>query len=305
MHKSKGLEFPVVILPILSADLHPTKSTYFIKSDEFTLYSQLSKSSPIDAVIQFTSLEHAQMEMDVVNLHYVAMTRPQERLYIHNPFTMSTFGDVFHKCISQIEGTKTVGDKLLFISEKGTKNSDIDLNETLDQFYIPKNSTDNLWFPNIALQDREDLLLSDILSDEQRFGNQFHLSISQINSKDEIEDLLNSLEQSGEIEMAFKPRLKKSLENLFSSVEYKELFASAESILNEQTFIVSENEQLRPDKIILKKNATLVVDYKTGIRKKKDVQQVRLYKKLLSEVGYTNVSGYIFYTNENVLEQIH
>lgn len=306
MHKSKGLEFPVVILPSMDTNFHSTLSEYFIKSDEFTLYSKLSEKSPVDAIKEFTETEHAQMEMDIVNLYYVAMTRPQERLYVHNPFKTKTFGEIFHNCLLQLDGIEVEENILHYHSEKGEKELNTNKNNVdEDQFYIPKNSTDNLWFPDIALQDKEDLLLSDMLSDEQRFGNQFHLSIAQINSKNEIDDLLNSLEQSGEIEAAFKPRLKDALENLFTSTEYNQLFASADNILNEQTFIVSENELLRPDKIILKKNATIVIDYKTGIRKKKDVKQVQLYKKLLSEVGYNNVSGYIFYTNENALEQIH
>ena len=306
MHKSKGLEFPVVILPNLDTNFHSTLSEYFIKSDEYTLYSKLSEKSPVDAIKEFTEIEHAQMEMDIVNLYYVAMTRPQERIYIHNPFKTKTFGEVFHNCLLQLKGIEVENDTLYYHSEKGkgrVKKENSLLEE--DQFYIPKTSSDNLWFPDIALQDKEDLLLSELLSDEQRFGNQFHLCIAQINAKNEIVNLLNSLEQSGEIETAFKPRLKDALENLFTSNEYNQLFASAENILNEQTFIVSENEQLRPDKIILKQNDTVVIDYKTGLRKKKDLKQVQLYKKLLSEVGYPNVKGFIFYTNENALEQIH
>ena len=304
IHKSKGLEFPVVIIPSIDADLSRTMGDFFVQSSTFLLHTNLSGSSAIKAVAEFTELESNQIMMDKVNLLYVAMTRPVERLYILNHYRKSTLGRLFQNAFDLIEGAEMTdsGYELRLGTDQRTT---VKSKEESNQFFIPKQSSDNLWFPDIALQDREELIEEPVLSDEQRFGNQFHLAISKIHFKDEIEIKLHALIQAGEVEAQFEADLHTSLIELFDSENYIELFNGATRVLSEQAFIVSKSEQLRPDLIILKKDCTIVVDYKTGIPKQKDVKQVKMYKKVLTEVGYPAVQSYLFYTHSNDLQLIN
>ncbi len=303
IHKSKGLEFPVVIIPNIDATISNAKGEFFIQSSKFLLHTNLSKNSAIKVVTEFSEMEVNQAMMDKVNLLYVAMTRPIERLYIFNYYRKSTLGSLFQQSFETIEGGEINGDdyELVIGSDIRSKTKEI---ETTDQFFVPKQSSDNLWFPDIALQDRDELITEPLLSDEQRFGNQFHLAISTIHFKDEIAQKLAALIQAGEVEAQFELDLKNSLIELFDSENYIELFDGAIRVLSEQGFIVSKSEQLRPDLIILKKDCTIVVDYKTGLPKQKDVKQVKLYQKVLTEVGYPAVKSYLFYTHNNDLQLI-
>lgn len=303
IHKSKGLEFPVVIIPNIDSDLSKVSGEFFVQSPKFLLHTNLSKSNTIKAVQTFTETELNQRMMDKINLLYVAMTRPIERLYVFNHHKKSTLGAYFQDAFETIEGAQINGDEYelqIGNEERSTKK----LEEGNDQFYIPKPSSDNLWFPDIALQDREELITEPFLSDEQRFGNQFHLAISKIHFKDEIEAKLTSFIQSGEVEAQFESKLNASLIELFDSENYINLFDGAIRILPEQAFIVSKSEQLRPDLIIEKKDSTIVVDYKTGLPKAKDIKQVQLYKKVLTEIGFPNVNAFLFYTHKNDLQLI-
>ena len=304
IHKSKGLEFPVVIIPSIDADLSRTMGDFFVQSSTFLLHTNLSGSSAIKAVAEFTELESNQIMMDKVNLLYVAMTRPVERLYILNHYRKSTLGRLFQNAFDLIEGAEMT-DSAYELRLGTDQRTSVKSKEESDQFFIPKQSSDNLWFPDIALQDREELIEEPVLSDEQRFGNQFHLAISKIHFKDEIEIKLHALIQAGEVEAQFEADLHTSLIELFDSENYIELFNGATRVLSEQAFIVSKSEQLRPDLIILKKDCTIVVDYKTGIPKQKDVKQVKMYKKVLTEVGYPAVQSYLFYTHSNDLQLIN
>lgn len=303
IHKSKGLEFPVVIIPNIDASISNPKGDFFVQSNKFLLHTNLSKSSAIKVVTEFSEMETNQVMMDKVNLLYVGMTRPIERLYIFNHYRKSTLGAIFQDSFNALEGSEINGDEyeLRIGSDKRSERKEV---EQTDQFFIPTQSSDNLWFPDIALQDREELIFEPVLSDEQRFGNQFHLAISTIHFKDEIARKLHSMIQAGEIEAQFEADLHKALIELFNSENYIHLFDGAIRVLSEQAFIVSKSEQLRPDLIIEKKDCTIVVDYKTGLPKQKDVKQVKMYKKVLTEVGYPSVESYLFYTHSNDLQLI-
>jgi hypothetical protein len=82
------------------------------------------------------------------------------------------------------------------------------------------------------------------------------------------------------------------------------LLKDATKISNEQVIIIGPTETKRPDKIIFKENETIVLDFKTGLSTKKNEKQVSMYKKVLSEMNFTNVKGYLFYTGSLELQEI-
>jgi len=82
------------------------------------------------------------------------------------------------------------------------------------------------------------------------------------------------------------------------------LISDAIKISNEQSIIIGPNETKRPDKIIFKENETIVLDFKTGLATKNNEKQVSMYKKVLSEMHFKNVKGYLFYTGNLQLQEI-
>ena len=63
-------------------------------------------------------------------------------------------------------------------------------------------------------------------------------------------------------------------------------------------------QQRRPDRIMLRDNQMIVVDFKFGKPKNSHQQQVRQYMDLLSRMGYTGISGYLWYVDENKIEKV-
>jgi hypothetical protein len=171
-------------------------------------------------------------------------------------------------------------------------------------FFEPLSSKDNLWFPEISLQDSVDLAEPDQLSTEQRFGNQFHLAMAAIENQATISLTLAELVKSGDIEHTFLPDIEKKINAIYAISEFNELFHDAHEILNEQSIIIDETSIKRPDRIILKNHETIVLDYKTGIPTKKDEKQVREYVKTLQQMNMPSVKGYLFYTSLNELRPI-
>ena len=60
----------------------------------------------------------------------------------------------------------------------------------------------------------------------------------------------------------------------------------------------------RPDRVIIRGGETIVVDYKFGEERKGYRWQVGRYMKLLRQMGYSRVKGYLWYVKNNKVEQI-
>jgi len=295
IHKSKGLEFPVVMMPTLNFKIK-VKNTFLVQSDDYLIYKVPSQNEVLDTLRTIYSEELTQVETDFINLCYVGMTRPVERLYILNKFEKNTFGEVFHAALEPIPEVKTT-DKALNInlgSRKREQRLDYSSKSIL---FEPKNVKDNLWFPDISLQDHSRLGLSDYLSKEMQFGIQFHLLASRIEHIDDLDQILENGIKSGEIEKINASELKVKLSRLIYSSDYQDLFSDKKMVLNEQAILVDENTVVIPDKIIVKENETIIIDYKTGLPENKDIKQIIGYKDVLEDMSYPNVKCYLYYSS--------
>lgn len=298
IHKSKGLEFPVVIVPFLDFSVTIKKNSRFLlEASDLILYSNLSQSSLIPEVRQLNADEKSQIFTDKVNQCYVALTRPKERLYIMNIHKPKSFGAIFHHRVETLFELNENGKMILGERERSIQK----ITEEVNNFFIPESLTDKLWFPDIALQDKEELLRGDRLSREQRFGNQFHLAMSLVNHVDDISNTLEYMTKNGSVESEFTAEIAARIQSAFELMEFRELFTDALEILNEQTIILDENTQERPDKLILKEHETIVVDYKTGLPSPKDTKQIQRYIATLNSMGLPSVKGYIYYSAKNEL----
>ena len=304
IHKSKGLEFPVVILPSIDFSTKMnTRSKHLVEIDDKIIYTTTSKDSILSTLAQFNLSENAQILTDKVNQCYVAFTRPMERLYVSNRHTNNAFGEIVHACLEQFEGATYEGEKLVY--KTGENYQHVSKEKTTKfGFFEPQANTENLWFPDISLQDRAEIMEKSHLSPEQRFGTQFHLAMSLINQEEEVVPILATLLKEGQIECDFKDALEQKIRGIFAVTEVQQLFENAIEIANEQSILMDEQTTLRPDKLVFKRNETIILDYKTGIPSKKDAQQMKNYIRAIQEIGYPNVKGYVFYTVTNELVAI-
>jgi hypothetical protein len=300
IHKSKGLEFPIVIIPDCDFDTSvKARAKYLVESDEYILHTTLSSKTKIDAIKKMHSQESEQILTDKMNLCYVGFTRPEFRLYGFNFYEKNNFGVILHQGLSSLEHEKDEHGNLLI--EIGTQNPKHSESDKSTEFFEPLNISDRLWFPDIAFSKKKDLLDPSGLSEEQRFGNQFHLLMAEINSIDELDSILDSMVLQGTIDLNFKDELKTKVQSVFKDPEYNSLFSGAIDYMNEQSIIVDVENSRRPDKVILKKESTIVLDYKTGIQKPVDIKQMQEYIYLFKQMGFPEIKGYLYYTGRNEL----
>ena len=80
-------------------------------------------------------------------------------------------------------------------------------------------------------------------------------------------------------------------------------------LFNECDIIWQEKGELRtrrPDRVMMRDNEIVVVDFKFGKQNKKYNKQVQGYMQLLTRMGYPkeNIKGYLWYVEEDLIEKV-
>jgi len=149
------------------------------------------------------------------------------------------------------------------------------------------------------------IAISDELKGEELvFGNRLHDLLAEINSKEEIEAVLDELEKNSIGPVTDLDALRKALEGVFDIEEFTAWHQKSSEVLNEKEILHGNGRILRPDKIFIFNERAVVVDFKTGTERKSHDKQVKAYRDALEQMGYAPVEGYLLYTNNMMLKQV-
>jgi ATP-dependent exoDNAse (exonuclease V) beta subunit len=300
IHKSKGLEFPVVIIPNMDFTISMnTSGRYLMEVRDKILYAFPGKNQQIPELDAFAKEENDLILLDKMNLFYVGMTRPELRLYALNDFEKGKFGAMIH---DQLEGMN-LGmneDGLLQIGHTQPISKKED---GTDNLYSPIDFSQRLWYPDIVFrkvfQDE-----TEIQQEEQRFGNDFHLLMSLCQSNADTDNVLKKLLTDGNIEQKNEHRLRECAQSFWKKMEEGNYLRNIEKSLNEQVVLAGENDVKKPDKVYVKSDEVIVIDFKTGKINQKHMEQIVAYSKLLEQIFKKPVRCLLYYSALNQLTEL-
>ena len=139
-------------------------------------------------------------------------------------------------------------------------------------------------------------------------GNLMHLVLSKVEKKEDLESALNNvLLLTGLItEGARYENIKKLLANALNNPLAATWFNGSYKLFNERSILVpnSEENSRRPDRVMINGDTAIVVDYKFASKQEGHSTQVKLYMELLRKIGYSNVTGYLWYVYPNRIEKV-
>jgi ATP-dependent exoDNAse (exonuclease V) beta subunit len=304
VHKSKGLEFAIVVLPSLNWDLK-VKSFSYLFSDSYNdeIYIAPISKKGTQAQLDVYTVKEQEILLDEINLFYVACTRAVDRLYgfVLSTGKSNTLGGLLLNDIPKLsvlsqldEGIYTYGERTYTAHKK---------KEGL-AFY-PDRNLDRLWFPDISLIDKESIDDVDI-SVERQFGKALHAVMQELHTKEGAQDVIRELVKENTIEPRFVQQIEESVAQLMEDTTICAVILPEkdEIVLDEREIVVSLKERIRPDRVIVKGKEARIIDYKTGIPRPKDVKQVKEYASALLLMGYSTCSAYLLYTDTLELKQI-
>ncbi|HQB69271.1 MAG TPA: UvrD-helicase domain-containing protein [Paludibacteraceae bacterium] len=320
IHKSKGLEFKAVIIPFCDWELDSgrPKSILWCKPDSTQEpFSQLS-IIPVNYTLKLKETifahdywdEKLKRYIDTLNMTYVAFTRAENELIIMAPKTEK---ELKNQNVAQI--LQYVFTKQASIELDPTMTLSLDTVNFTDDIVIGEaspftpnrnqNSIKNreLTYDSVSLMNRIKLRynLNDSGS-ERKKGILMHRLLSQITTLNDICNVLKKAVLSGEIRQNEMEEIDKILQSLFQLEQVKEWFSGKYKVLNEAEIITPQGTSYRPDRLMIKDQEVIVVDYKFGQQKEaKYKRQLGNYLQLIRKMGY-NATGYILYATLGEIE---
>lgn len=154
-------------------------------------------------------------------------------------------------------------------------------------------------------EDEEENLRSQYI----RQGQLLHTLFASIDTKEDLPAAIERLLFEGVIESAEKAQeIYEIAEKALNLDEVKDWYSGEWTLYNECSIIYNDEQgkmqTRRPDRVMMKENEVVVVDFKFGKKKPEYSTQVREYMSLLSEMGYSDIKGYIWYVYSGELENV-
>lgn len=311
IHKSKGLEFPVVIFPFAnwnaSSEPHP-------KAWVNTVYPELNNLStsliPINKNLERASeslqniyKEHkSKVLLDNLNMLYVALTRPKERLYIfsspkNKTKNLSRYFDIFLRSEDLWEDSKSsyeFGSKTKRQAKRKHNNKYISLAvpiKNLNKILKVSRQAPKFW---------------DIENPEKgmALGKKVHQVLSYISTKDDIDTALKKALQTGYILQEDVKEIRHLLVTLINKSDAKKYFTHGLKVKNEEDILLQDGSVLRPDRLVFEKDHVSIIDYKTGMPKEKHHWQLQNYQAHIETMGYKIKEAVLIYINKDSVKLI-
>ena len=313
IHKAKGLEFPVVIFPYADLDIYKEiepKEWISLSPD----ISEVFNHSLIDYKkdIQHYSAEgldiydqhQSELELDNINLLYVALTRAVKQLFVISKNDINkkgeinprTYSGLFMKYLMQ----EDLWDATKFNYEFGTITRQPEPNfiikEDIHYEFISNPKTSH----NLKIIANSGYLWDTEQAEAIERGNLIHLILSKIKTIEDVDFVFGEFLIDGIIASQEHQHLRAIILNIINHPHLNDYFTNDSLIYNEKDILKADGTFLRPDRITIKDNKAVVIDYKTGKEDPKHYVQINDYAKALEEMDYTIHKKLIVYINENV-----
>jgi hypothetical protein len=139
-------------------------------------------------------------------------------------------------------------------------------------------------------------------------GKLLHGIFAEIKTKNDIETAINKFVFEGAVAESEKTELKNFVQTAISQTQVEQWYSGKYKLFNECTIIAKNAdekiESKRPDRVMIDGKNAIIVDFKFGKKNKKYNTQVAEYMKLMREMNYESVSGFLWYVDEKEVEEV-
>ncbi|MDD3803538.1 MAG: UvrD-helicase domain-containing protein [bacterium] len=319
IHKSKGLQYNAVIVPFVNwndaKEMH--KSYLIYDNPEIAVaYGEIKESVPYantDKMLDMAKEERAKSVFDTANILYVALTRAKHELYV------ATVEHKEKKPTEEAKETYTSADKLLARKIRMLGPCDALMKSAIDETNVvkigkkttkkeEKGKTKKEVENRFDIHTHEENLFIDrkmhcVIDEEKECvskrerGIILHEMLAGVKRPDDIERAVERALKRGLVSSDERNEYKKRITEIVLSEEFNEFFGEFDKVYTERE-LVYKNEVLRADRVMIKGKSAIIVDYKTGEEKKKNIEQVENYVNAYRELGY-DAEGWLAYVNES------
>ncbi|NIK90979.1 UvrD-helicase domain-containing protein [Mangrovimonas sp. CR14] len=314
IHKSKGLEFPVVIFPFADLEIYreqdpkewyPLDTNTFFGFEEGLLSFNTSMKEFGDVGEAIYTRHRAEQQLDNINLLYVALTRAEEQLYVISKQTkvksrvddLKSYADIFVKYLEHLnewdEGklVYTFGTPERFVKSKSELPKKVKALE-----FISVSRKDH----QLEISTKSGMLWDSNQEKALEKGNLVHKLLANIRTIDDLDFIFAEFNEMVLSDFE-KEELLTQLREIIFHPQLQKYFEGESIKINERDILSTSGAIYRPDRLVIdgQRNAT-IIDYKTGKALKKHDQQLLSYEKALGEMGIKTEKKILVYINEEI-----
>lgn len=312
IHKSKGLEYKCVILPICNWDMAGKEEILWLSKEDM-IASNLFSGIPNELIPpvmpikpnklmqldkkyfnEFVEAKLHERYVDQLNKTYVAFTRAVDELYIFTP-EVNEGGQKTTKLNGFLKDSLSVDNKFIK-GEKGTQKvkatADVQNEDKMPLYRVN----------NIELK----YVVDDMVTNEQREkGTRLHNVFKRIKYIDDVDVALHYCKVKGIIPIEEFDDDVEIVKKALSDTRVQEWFNRNNKVYNERSLVFNK-EKSRPDRVVVTpEGRTIVVDYKFGkIHSTDYIEQVQDYMNYLADMGFENIEGYLWYPLECKIQRV-
>ncbi len=303
IHAAKGLEFPVVFLPMRNSakdgefnEWLPLQEFGELKSVNVKAFNS-SLAVYDEEIAKFNTENSYKNTIDRFCTQYVATTRPVEQLFLY---------------LQRPSKTGKPMEILEFIESKsGISEDEFDLYPEVENSFRKQNFEEakiqqTLDIQNLA-ENPENISNIKIATPSKNYQNTVpsvrtgiftHEILSKINTEKDVEKVLETYVLEGTLNLAEKEEIETKIRDIITNENFTKYFAEGLKIINENDIMLSENDEIsiyRPDRLVKTTEGFYIIDFKTGAEKEKHEAQVKTYQNVLEKLGKTVIGTEIIY----------
>lgn len=282
IHKAKGLQFNVVIMPYFYIENSALKNPFLVEENnkysfvyvkkDFMLYSD--KINDIYYKTYFKRLS------DELNILYVATTRAVYEFYalIMQPENEDDNKKEFINVLIK-EDVRVIGKKQKYAdlckSKKDTSIIELSSNKIEDIIEVISDSSTEIY----GRKNKDMLLQGQII----HYGLSLIETFDMLNVNTVLDDVIKQVSVCYPNEdIAW---LHKVLENLLSNAQIYYFFDKNNKVFNEKEFVDKFGNTIRIDKLVIRKDSVDIVDFKSSIYDKMYIkEQMKHYCSVVKEI---------------------
>ncbi len=316
IHKSKGLAYPVVIVPFADWSTKPKPGSL--------MWSQLpdevaqTLNLPSVAVTTNKKLEHTILAgqynteiektfIENMNMLYVALTRPEDRLYLIGngrdllqenkmPKTDTPADNVSHLLYLYLQSIEQwQPGKLCYQLHKGNAPQLRDTTLEEATFYLNYLQT-NEWEQRLKIKQHANNVFDFETQQRQRQVNRkLHYALSRITFAPEVNQVLRQMVYEGIISERDKPELLKQLTEVVQHPKMAYYFSNKVAIEQEKEVLDARAYLYKPDRIVFDAETVTLIEFKSPPPEPEHLNRLDHYAVRFRQLGYKKVRCVLYY----------
>ena len=324
IHKSKGLEFPVVIYPEAIIDLdeklnasratelwmHPYPNDLDFEPiphlDKVLFKLDKNAENMGGRAREKVEKEKDSNCLDNLNLLYVAFTRAIQRLYVIAKRGKEKQTNIILDFLQNQQEHQVPGDGALVYRFGDSEFMKPKKKEGNEKKALETESVASDWFRKISVDANPTLVWqskSDKLSPRE-FGELVHQILAKIRTTADMERVLSPYLADGTINQETADWIREKFLQMTQNPQIALAFDPSAKVKTECEifYLPSETGVIRLDRYAELPDVIYLIDYKTGKEDKKHNGQVREYVKALTEMTDKEIRAYLVYLSEDIIK---